>query len=136
MKPIKLKKYKNAVKWCRVYTLLFNKAYRVIKEGDWFLIVTDEDYKLAYREFCGNIKQFESGECCMLLVHSTYTTKKLSFDEAVEKAEQRAKETGMVFHVVKLKGRYFEVHEKWFSVHKGISLYKAEPSAQIKIRYG
>ncbi len=55
--------------------------------------------------------------------------------EAINEAEYNAEEYGGIWHVVKLDGDYFSVHDTWFSQHKGIkSEYKTNEYYSIDIK--
>ena len=43
---------------------------------------------------------------------------------AIKAAENQASSHGGVWHVVKIGNDYYEVHDAWFNIHLGVSLYK------------
>jgi hypothetical protein len=44
--------------------------------------------------------------------------------DAVKEAENQANSHGGVWHVVKIGGEHYDVHDAWFKTHIGISLYQ------------
>ena len=44
--------------------------------------------------------------------------------DAIKEAERKAIDVGGIWHVVNLLGEFYDVHEAWFKIHEGISLYQ------------
>ena len=43
---------------------------------------------------------------------------------AIREAENQAINNGGIWHVVKIGKEFYDVHDAWFKIHAGVSLYK------------
>jgi len=115
--------FKKALIICRAKVKETKKTYRIIREGNNYLIVSDKDYQAAYKKHCDSLES----EMRLIFTREYYNNADLKFDAACIIAESKAEKTGQTWHVVKIGNFYTEVHEHFFIARPEIeSLAKFE----------
>lgn len=100
----------------------------ICPECDWQDHFSKRKHK-GKKEVCpeceSDVEKFIHSEFFRLVYTKKYTNPVLTFEDAKEAAEDKAKKNGGIWHAVKVDGIFTEVHAFYFNTHPNVeSLYK------------
>jgi len=86
------------------------EQHRIIKEGFTYLVVSETNYKLKYKEHCKS----SNSEMMLVFTRNFYDNSDLNFDTACIAAQNSSEKNGGTWHVVKINNIYFDVEQNFF----------------------
>lgn len=102
--------FKKALIICRFEVKKSKKQHRIIKEGFTYLVVSETNYKLKYKEHCKS----SNSEMMLVFTRNFYDNSDLNFDTACIAAQNSSEKNGGTWHVVKINNIYFDVEQNFF----------------------
>ena len=102
--------FKKALIICRFEVKKSKEQHRIIKEGFNYLVVSETNYKLAYKQHCESI----DSEMKLVFTRDFYDNSDLSYDKACIAAQSNSEKNGGIWHVVKINNIYFDVEQNFF----------------------
>jgi hypothetical protein len=102
--------FKKALIICRFEVKKSKEQHRIIKEGFTYLVVSETNYKLKYKEHCKS----SNSEMMLVFTRNFYDNSDLNFDTACIAAQNSSEKNGGTWHVVKINNIYFDVEQNFF----------------------
>jgi len=102
--------FKKALIICRFEVKKSKEQHRIIKEGFNYLVVSETNYKLKYKEHCKS----SNSEMKLVFTRDFYDNSDLSYDKACIAAQSNSEKNGGIWHVVKINNIYFDVEQNFF----------------------